>query len=275
MNINPKSQHVVYVNSADRLSGTSDNFTYNINLPSDKKFNKVVVLDALIPKSYWLIQNGYNTFQLTENGVTATVTLPVGNYNLNSFKTVVAGRLNSASPNGWTYYITYPNTNVAPDTGKFTYVVSGNSSQPSFTFPATNSLFENFGFDAGTYTFTADSLTSTNIVKLQVEDKIFINSDLVVGTPNQFGVLQEVNVAPSPTYSSITYQCTAPEYYAKDVAKSFSSTYSFSLSDVHNFPIHLNGLPFSFTLLFYQQNAEKLKSFTKYITLYLENQKQL
>ena len=92
MNINPKSQHVVYVNSADRLSGTSDNFTYNINLPSDKKFNKVVVLDALIPKSYWLVQNGYNTFQLTENGVTATVTLPVGNYNLNSFKTVVACR---------------------------------------------------------------------------------------------------------------------------------------------------------------------------------------
>lgn len=273
MAINPNSQHTVYVNSADRLSGTSDSFTYNINLPPDKKFNKVVVLDALIPKSYWLIQSGYNVFQLTENGTTVDVTLPVGNYNLTSFRSIVSTALNTASPNHWTYSITYPN-NTSPDTGKLTYLVTGNSSQPSFTFPTSNSLFENFGFDIGTYTFSGDSLTSSNVIKLQVEDKIFINSNMVVGSPNQFGILQEVNVAPSPTYSSVTYQCTAPEYYAKDISKTTSSTYSFSLSDVHNFPINLNGLPFSFTLLFFEQNtmSEKLKSFMKYIIVYLQNQ---
>jgi hypothetical protein len=95
---------------------------------------------------------------------------------------------------------------------------------------------------------------------------------MVQSSPNQFGVLQEINVAPSPSYSSVTYQCTAPEYYSKDVSKFRSSTYSFSLSDVHNFPINLNGLPFSFTLLFYEQNtlSEKMKSFMKIITIYLQ-----
>lgn len=272
MSINPKSQHIVYVDSSQRLSGTTYNFTYNINLPSDKKFNKVVVLDALIPKSYWLVQTDYNVFQLTENGTTVDVTLPVGNYNLTSFRTIVASQLTSSSPNHWTYSISYPNTNTSPDTGKLTYSVSGNSSQPSFTFSSANSLFENFGFDVGTHTFSANNLTSANVIKLQVEDKIFINSDLVAGTPNQFGVLQEVNVAPSPSYSSVAYQSTAPEYYAKDVSKSTSSTYSFSLTDVHNFPINLNGLPFSFTLLFYEQNtlSEKVKSFMKYITIFID-----
>lgn len=265
--INPNSQHIVYIDSGNRLSGTSSNFTYNINLPSDKKFNKVVVLGALIPKSYWLIQNGYNTFQLTENGTTVTVSLPLGDYNLTSFRTIVSTLLTNSSPNGWTYSITYPNINILPDTGKFSYIVSGNSSQPSFTFSSANSLYENFGFNIGTYTFSANLLESTNVIKLQVEDKIFINSDLVRGSPNQQSVLQEINVASSPTYSSVIYQCTAPDFYAKDVSKSTSSTYSFSLSDIHNFPIDLNGLPFSFTLLFYEENtlSEKVKSFMKAI----------
>lgn len=278
MSINPNSQHIVYINSADRLSGTSDNFTYNINLPPDKRFNKVVVLDAIIPKSYWLVQSGYNVFQLTENGTTVNVTLPLGNYNLISFRSIVGSALTTASPNGWTYTITYPNPNTSPDTGKLTYSVTGNSSsQPSFTFLSSNSLFENFGFDIGTHTFSGDSLTSANVIKLQVEDKIFINSDLVKSSPNQFGVLQEINVAPSPSYSSVTYQCTAPDFYAKDVLKYTSSTYSFSLSDVHNFPINLNGLPFSFTLLFYEYNPinEKLRKFmsitTGILTKLLEN----
>jgi hypothetical protein len=274
MSIKAKSQHMVYVNSAERTSGTTDNFTYNVNLPPDKNFNKVVVLDALIPKSYWLVQSGYNTFQLTENGTTVTVTIPVGNYNLTSWRYIIANVLNNASPNGWVYSVSYPNTNTSPDTGLLTYTVTGNGGlQPIFTFLPSNSLYENFGFDVGQYTFSGDSLTSINIIKLQVEDKIFINSDLVQGSPNNFGVLQEINVAPSPAYSSIAYQSTAPEFYAKDVAKSKSSTYSFSLTDVHNFPIHLNGLPFSFTLLFYQEEdlPEKVKSFMKLMYLKSEN----
>ena len=62
--------YYVYVNSRDRTAGTDENFTYNIAFPEDHDFTHVVCLNVLIPKSYYLIQNGplENIFQLDENG---------------------------------------------------------------------------------------------------------------------------------------------------------------------------------------------------------------
>jgi len=42
--------HYVYVNSRDRLSGTDENFTYNINFPPNVDFTHVVCLDAAYPE---------------------------------------------------------------------------------------------------------------------------------------------------------------------------------------------------------------------------------
>lgn len=58
--------HYVYVNSRDRIAGTDENFTYNVNFPPNVEFTHVVCLNALIPKSYYLIQDGpfENVFQL-------------------------------------------------------------------------------------------------------------------------------------------------------------------------------------------------------------------
>ena len=50
--------HFIYINSRDRINGTDENFTYNINFPSGLDFTHVVCLNVLIPKSYYLIQNG-------------------------------------------------------------------------------------------------------------------------------------------------------------------------------------------------------------------------
>ena len=99
------NQHYIYINSRDRISGTDENFTYNMNFPSDLEFTHVVCLNALIPKSYYLIQNGEleNIFQLDENGTTITITVPIGSYLLNSFKTTIGALLTNASPNSLTY----------------------------------------------------------------------------------------------------------------------------------------------------------------------------
>jgi len=71
--------HYVYINSRDRLSGTDENFTYNIQFPDGFDFTHVVCLNVLIPKSYYLIQadGQENNFQLVENGVSVTVDVPV------------------------------------------------------------------------------------------------------------------------------------------------------------------------------------------------------
>lgn len=255
MNIAQYSKHFVYVNSLNRLSGTVSDFTYNINLPVNRNFTKVVVLDALIPKSYYLIDSTDNTFTLVEGLDTATVTIPIGNYTFFSFQEVVSTQLTSASPHGWTYTVSYPNTNDSADTGKWIITVTGNTSQPIIEFREHSSLNEQFGFDVGsTNTFVSNTLTSANVIKLQIEDSIFINSNLISGSPNQLSVLQHINVVGSPTFSTVTYQCTAPDHFAKEIRGQVSSTASFSLTDQHNKPIDLNGLPFSCTLVFYEEN---------------------
>src|SRR4051812_44570228 len=114
--------YYVYINSRDRISGTDENFTYNIQFPTGFDFTHVVCLNALIPKSYYLIQDGplENVFQLDENGTTVTVTVPIGSYLLSAFRTVIGNLLTAASPNLLTYTLTYPALSGA-DTGKWAY----------------------------------------------------------------------------------------------------------------------------------------------------------
>jgi hypothetical protein len=172
------SFYYYYIDSRQRLSGTDSNFSYNISLPDDHDFTHVCLLNALIPKSYYLIQAGFNTFQLQEGDETVTVTKSPGNYLLNVFKTIIGQLLTAASPSGWVYTLTYPSGNQ-PDTGMFTYSVSGNTSQPSII--CGSNLFEPLGFFMNsTNTFINNSLTSTTVIKLVSEDRLNIHSSIQI-----------------------------------------------------------------------------------------------
>ena len=72
--------YYVYVNSRNRLDGTDSDFSYNVKFPPGLDVDHVTVLNALIPKSYYLIQLGHNTFDLQEGNSIVTIPIPVGNY---------------------------------------------------------------------------------------------------------------------------------------------------------------------------------------------------
>ena len=129
------NKYIYYVNSAFRTNANDTNtqFSYYFDKFQNNDFDHVVVLSASIPKSFYLIQSGSNSFVLNENGTHVTITLTPGNYNRNSLLATVKLLLNSNSPNSWTYNITYPNINTTYDDGKFYFTVTGNSSQPSFS----------------------------------------------------------------------------------------------------------------------------------------------
>ena len=97
--IDHESIYYLYVDSINRVSGTVGNFNYNITLPQGIAFNKVVVLNCTIPKTYYLIQAGYNTFTLRELSVNTIITIPAGNYSFNTWKTTITNLLNTNSPN--------------------------------------------------------------------------------------------------------------------------------------------------------------------------------
>ena len=71
------SKSIFYIDSQNRLNeaDTSSNFTVRVDMPPMNKYNRICVLHASIPKSYYLISDGRNTMTLNEPG---TVSLSSG-----------------------------------------------------------------------------------------------------------------------------------------------------------------------------------------------------
>lgn len=260
--------YYVYVDSSNRISGTDSNFSYSIPLPplpGSQRYTHVTVLDALVPKSYFLVQAGLNTFQLSENGTTVTLSMPVGNYTLAVWETTIQSVLNAGSPNGYTYNVTFPSVNVV-QTGMLTYTV--NSTNPiSLTF--NQFLYEPFGFPKNsTNSFVGGSLTSTTVIKLQSEDRIFITSSLVANPFND-SVLVAFNASANVNFSSITYINYCPEYNTKILASSTNGIYNFCVTNESFTVLNTNGLNICMSLLFFTMNPlyDKIELFLRMMTL--------
>lgn len=258
-----------YIDSNNKINGTSSDFSIQLNLDPNDDFTHACVLQCLIPKSYYLIQAGSNTFQLREAASTVTITVPPGNYSRRSFQSVVQSLLTVNSPNLWIYSITYPNTTIIADSGKFTYSVTGNSSQPSFIF-GSSIIYEQFGFPPNsTQVFISASLTSTNVIKMQREDALYIHSDIVQNKEGN-NILQAVFASSeTPSYSNITYRAIDIEANSKPMNSSTGNIYRFYLTNENGVPIDLNGLNIIISLVLYKQNnlSSLIKGFIKYVTL--------
>ena len=244
-----KNSKRFYLKSADRLSGTdSSNVLLNVDIPTNEVFTHVCVLDMNIPKCYYLVPAPYNTFVLQELGVNTTITVPPGNYNVSSFRTVLTTLLNAASPNHWVYAISYPNRAIAADTGLYTYSVTGNTGQPSFI--VTTNLYEQLGFPTNsTNTFVASSLTSANVLKFQSEDALYLHSDITAD--GKQGILQEIYTAGVSDFSIINYKCWEWQTMAKPLSNGGSNIFNFNLTDEFARPISLNGQEWVMTLLIF------------------------
>jgi hypothetical protein len=206
-------RRLFYLSSANRGSGTdASNYTIDLpNFPTGEKFTHVCLLEANIPKSYYMVQAGFNTFTLIENGIPAVVTIPPANYSATCLRTCVGEALTAASLNGWVYTITAP-TPTQPATGKFTFIVTGSTSQPSIV--CTTNLYEALGFAANSVnTFVGNTITSTNVVKLQSEDALYLHSDIVTDIGND--VLQEIYTSGVPDFGIINYKCMDWQVMAK------------------------------------------------------------
>lgn len=228
--------------------------SWNESFRLEHDFDHVCVLSASIPKSWYLIQKDYNTFTLTEllqTGGTSSVviTLPAGNYNVNTFMLAVKTALNAASPNHWTYDITFANL-----IGKYTFTVKDTegktpTNQPSFA--VSDNVNEQLGFPANqTAVFVNGSLTSQNVVTFEHEPTLFLHSSLV-GLDHATNVLQHF-FSHGQDYSSITWNATDVEASSKKISQTQSA--SFALTDENGHEVDLNGLNIVLVLLFWKKD---------------------
>ena len=271
--IDTSDSQIVYINSRDRTSGTDSDFTYNVNLRPGNDYDKVVMLQAAISKSFFAIQTGYNTMTLSENGKTISVSLPAGNYTRKVMAAQIATSLTAASVtlgNNWTYTVTYPKSASQVDNGYYVYEVSGATSQPAFIFGSVseNFIYLCFGFDpSSTNTFTGNTLTSTNVINLQAEDAIFIHSDCCINYNDN--ILQEIyaNVG-SISYSNIYWQNYNISAYSKKLTGNTSNEFRFYITNEDGVPLNFNGQNVQWTLLFYHEDSiiSKVKAFMQYIS---------
>ncbi len=253
--INVTNKRFFYINSGSQLSETNNTFTAELQIPTDSEYDRIVLMQANIPISYYVIQNGFNTFTLNEGNSSVIITMTAGNYNATSFAIFLVQLLNANSPNGLTYTCTIPNTFNQISTGKFTYTVNTSSYPISFSFGINSTLYEQFGFNYdSTNTFTqgseSSSMISMNVVFFVPESSVFIHSNLV--NDEYTDILQEIYSNNSIPFSFLTYLCPDPLAYSKKMSSNKTKSVTFQITDENNRPLFLNGLDIVLTIMIYK-----------------------
>ena len=136
-----------YISSQFRESGSDSAFVYELNIPMDH--THISLRQITLPKTYYNVENGSNTFVLTGN----TYTIPQGFYSVSS---VVSSVNSLITPNSVAF---------SPLTGlmTFTSTTGGNT----LSFPSTSRLWKILGFtQASTNSFSSLTLVSSNICNL-------------------------------------------------------------------------------------------------------------
>ena len=252
---------IVNFNSKDRISGTNSNFFSQPVDLGNNAFDTVCLIQASVPKSFYNVPSGYNTFVLREfDGITTTnttITIPPGSYTRINFQSTLATLLTNASPDGLTYTVSYPASTEA-DTFHYTFNVNvGSAWDISFIFSA-RSPYRQMGFDVGTYLFTDISLTnseleSVNEINLSYILRAYIKSNLVADATDS--ILEELlNFGSFPSNSVMSYQQVNFDMNSRAYNPNNKNSWNFVLQDAFGQEIDLNGISWAFSVVFYQRN---------------------
>jgi hypothetical protein len=249
---------LIFINSYNRLSGSSNNFQFDISnqIRSNIYYDKVCLVNASIPKTYYLINNTSNRLIINEVGVDYTVIIQNGNYSLLSLCNYLNISSN-LSQYGLSYsYFFSPNIN----TGKITITVTGNAGNNvilKFTNEENPALI--LGFDEINYTFN-NSITSPNICNFELTTSISICSDIV---ENEILFSLTPNVL---SYNFINYQNNSLDHTNKKISKMKNVISIYLIDNISGKILDLNGVNISLCICLFTKNIQDL-----YYKLHIED----
>ena len=261
--------YTAYIDSSTRTSGTPSNFNTTIELPPNN-FDRVCLLQASIPKSWYLFDSTNNTFILREVDQVApfgtynlNITIPVGNYNRINLASIVTILLNTASasisagPYTNTYKITYPSSSQT-NTNKYTYTSTSTSGPTlktsSFIFSSNNCCIP-FGFlNSSNNSFTQVSLIGTlisiNAINLSSKIRLYIKSDLC--ELSNKSILQEIYSTNIQDNGIIVFEQSEVEANSKLFLSNSDNLFNIQLTDRFDNIVDLNGLDITLSIYFYK-----------------------
>ena len=245
-------------------AGSDSDFSFEIKLPPmselDQKSLRVVATKVSIPKSYDNVVSGRNTFTLTETKLavtsSASITVTVGTYDVNNFRTTLQSLLNAATMNAFVYTVAWNSL-----TGRYTISSTGTS---SITTPAA----VGFGIHSllGTVAGATNALpfVSPNKVFFQLTSAVQLRSDIVSANDN---VLAPVYAAETPYNTSIVYIASDLDVLAKPLSANGNGVYRFYVTDIDGQPLELNGGTVAFELCVYTPLEMVMREYMQMRTL--------
>jgi hypothetical protein len=239
-----------YVNSRNRITGSDSNFSIILEISPSSDYTHCCLLSASIPKSFYAINEGRNSFTLIEDDVSIIITVKPGNYSRQSFALILQSLLRLNSINGLLYTISYPNINRECDDGKYKFSVSGNIGyQPIILL--NDYLYEPMGFNKiSSNQFVDGLLFSTNVSNQNPEATLILHSDLVTGHNSH---LKSLMTTTTNSFDYIIFQNNTISETSKHMNMSKSNVYNFQLTDEAGIELPLNGLNMVFVVLVYRK----------------------
>ena len=255
-----KSGRIMYVDSKNRITGSSSNFQINLQLPNNT-WDSVVLMQASIPKSWYIISGllNNNTFQYQEGvGVVNTITIPDGSYNKISMSIVLKSLLQSVTTFGLNAFsITYSNNQSQQDTFKYTF--SSVSATISKIIFSNNNLSSILGFNNNTTnTFSIVPLQTPNAYNFASITRLFIKSSL--SNYADRSILQEIFQS-QPDQSIVYYNQLEIANNAKLFTENNDDIFTFVIQDRYGNVVDLNGIDWVCSILFF--NRDDTNEFVK------------
>ena len=231
----------IYLNSqmADKYFNGASDCEYNLPLIEipDGFHIYLSVVSCLIPYSFYNININNNVLQYSFDGINLiTLTIPIGNYNVNSLLSALKTNISSA------FTITYDNIK-----NKFTFTHTTND----FMFMSSSTCLQILGFNNNiTILSTSLSLTSVNCVNVYNIRSIQVNSNLITYNinkvqKNNFCILCSVPITCTP-FSLIEY--INRTNFKTNLFLNKISNIKIKLTDDNGNLIDLNGCHYSLTL---------------------------
>jgi len=240
----------IYINSADRISGSIEDFSVFIQDHLENVDKNISVESLAIPYSYYVVNGNNNTLLAGPTGVD-TITLTQGNYTGSELSTELQTQLNAVLVP--TYTVSFDS-----NSGKFTYS-TGDASE--FQIITDTQNYKYLGFDkSSTNSSSSGSLTSSNVIDVSGSQYIEVRTDLPIHSENNSNLNRDVllRVYPnSEVFSTIFYQNNnAQVHFTSDKIQRVR----FTLFDEFDNQMDLNGLNWSLTLKVSPRDTERSES---------------